>query len=126
MAENIKVVVAEDNAILAELLASHLDQRAGIDVIGTAFDGQQAVDLCALVRPDVVLMDVEMPVMDGLTATRLLRERDPHIQVVILTNGLGSQAEDARSAGAVAYLYKGTSMDQIAGVIRSTQVTGAD
>jgi two-component system, NarL family, response regulator LiaR len=117
--DNIRLLVVEDNELLRSMLAGYLDQRSGLQVIGTAANGQEAVELSSQLQPDVVLMDVVMPLMDGITATRIIRENNPNVQVVILTNGNGAQAKDAMEAGASAYLLKMVSVDEIAQTIRS-------
>jgi two-component system, NarL family, response regulator LiaR len=117
--ENLKLLIAEDNELLRAMLANYLDQRIGLQVVGTAANGQEAVDLSSQLQPDVVLMDVVMPVMDGIAATRIIRERQPNVKVVMLTNGNGAQADEALQAGASAYLLKMVSIDEIAQVIRS-------
>jgi NarL family two-component system response regulator LiaR len=117
--DNIRLLVVEDNELLRSMLAGYLDQRSGLQVIGTAANGQEAVELSSQLQPDVVLMDVVMPLMDGIMATRIIRENNPNVQVVILTNGNGAQAKDAMEAGASAYLLKMVSVDEIAQTIRS-------
>ena len=112
--------------MLCATLASYLNQRSGLQVVGTAEDGQQAVALCGQLHPDVVLMDMVMPVMDGITATRSIREHHPSVQVVVLTSGFGAQAEEALAAGASAYLLKMVSVDEIAQVIRSVHLNNRD
>lgn len=119
MIDNIRLLIAEDNELLRSMLANYLDQRSGIQVVGTAANGQEAVELCRQLQPDVVLMDVVMPIMDGVAATRIIREHHPSVKVVMLTNGNGAQADEALQAGASAYLLKMVSIDEIAQVIRS-------
>lgn len=119
MIDNIRLLIAEDNELLRSMLANYLDQRSGIQVVGTAANGQEAVELSRQLQPDVVLMDVVMPLMDGVTATRIIREHHANVKVVMLTNGNGAQADEALQAGASAYLLKMVSIDEIAQVIRS-------
>jgi len=124
LADNITVLIADDNEMLCAMLSSYLNHRDALQVVGTALNGQAAVELCGQLHPDVVLMDMVMPVMDGITATRIIRERYPDVRVVALTSGFGAQADEALAVGASAYLLKMVSVDEIAQVIRS--VTGKD
>lgn len=119
MTDNIRLIIAEDNELLRSMLAGYLDQRSGLQVVGTAANGQEAVDLSHQLQPDVVLMDVVMPIMDGVTATRIIHEHHPEVKVVMLTNGNGAQADEALEAGASAYLLKMVSIDEIAQTIRT-------
>lgn len=93
---------------------------AGLEVVGEAVDGQQAIDMVERRRPGAVLMDVQMPVMDGLAATRVIKARWPDVRVVILTLYSGYRA-DARAAGADAFLVKGCSMDRLLRAIRGSR-----
>jgi DNA-binding NarL/FixJ family response regulator len=105
-------VIADDQRLFAEALEAILSTDGRIDVVGRAADGRSAVDLVRDARPDVVLMDIAMPVMDGIAAAEALREETPATRVIVLT---GSQAPGdiarARAAGAAGYVTK----DQIAG-----------
>ena len=80
-----KVLLADDHAILREGIRMVLDAQPGIAVVGEAEDGRRVVELAEALRPDVVVMDIAMPTMNGAEATRQIRRRLPHIQVVILT-----------------------------------------
>ena len=121
-----RVLVADDHAMLREALVELLAQ-AGFEVAGEAADGADAVALAKQLEPDVVLMDLRMPVLGGLDATRLIRDACPATQVVLLTAfespALQQQAQDA---GCFAYLVKGAppgtirlALDQAAAVSRS-------
>ncbi|MEU4424229.1 response regulator transcription factor [Actinoplanes sp. NPDC024001] len=83
--ELIRVLVADDQALIREGIASLLSIEPGIEVVGTAADGRAAVALACETNPDVVLMDVRMPVLDGLRAAELLRDRLPTCRVLMLT-----------------------------------------
>ena len=102
-----RVLVVDDHQMLREALVELLDQ-AGFDVAGEAADGADAVALAKQLAPDVVLMDLRMPVMGGLDATRLIRDACPATQVVLLT-AYESPAvrQQAEEAGCFAYLVKG-------------------
>lgn len=103
----IKVVIADDHAIMREGLAMLTETRADIEVVGQATNGAEAVELAVANSADVVLMDISMPVLDGVAATRQLYEQAPHIAVVMLTTFADSRkVMDSLEAGAVGYLMK--------------------
>jgi two-component system response regulator NreC len=83
--ERIKVLLVDDHAILREGVHALLSREPDIEVVGEAGDGQEAVDQVPLLRPDVVIMDIVMPRMNGLEATRIIRERQPDVRVLILS-----------------------------------------
>jgi two-component system, NarL family, response regulator LiaR len=116
----IRVVIADDHAILRLGLAAFLGTCDDLVLVGQAANGQEAVDLCPQVQPDVVLMDITMPVMDGLTATSLIRQQYPQIAVIILTSAFtGEREQEAHQAGARGYLHKSVAGDAIAAAIRT-------
>jgi NarL family two-component system response regulator LiaR len=91
-----------------------------IELVGEAQSGEEALRLCAQVKPDVVLMDMMMPGMDGVETTRALREQYPQVKVLALTSFHGGDlVHGAMQAGAVGYLLKGVSMDELAEAIRA-------
>jgi len=110
----LRVVIADDQRVVREGLATIVGSLADIEVVGLAANGQEAVALTAEHEPDVVLMDLRMPVMDGAEATAAIRSRHPATQVVVLT----TYADDesilaALSAGAAGYLTKDAARDDI-------------
>jgi two-component system invasion response regulator UvrY len=110
----LRVLIADDHELFAETLALSLafDQR--IELVGSARNGDEAVRLALELEPDAVLMDLDMPVLDGFNATRLLRRMLPECPVVVLTASLSSEdADRARLAGAADYLTKGCPAEQI-------------
>ena len=114
MAKNINVLIAEDHELLRDGLTQFLENCEGIHVVGTAKDGQQAVELCEQLKPDIVLMDIKMPRMDGLTATRLIRAQYPDIRIVILASDpYNPENENPFSAGASSVLLKHVTIDEI-------------
>jgi NarL family two-component system response regulator LiaR len=91
-----------------------------LELVGEAASGEEAVQLCAQVHPDVVLMDLIMPGMNGIAATRIIRERWPHIQIITLTNFQESGlVQEALQAGAMGYLLKNVSANELADAIRA-------
>lgn len=102
----LRVVVADDDESYAELIASLLHERPELDVIGIARDGEEAVQLACWQDPDVVVMDLNMPRIDGILATRLVREARPRICVLMLSGSDAPRMQDAYDAGATGYLNK--------------------
>jgi len=103
----VRVLVVDDQALFREALATLLAVREEVEVVGEARDGREALRMIAETRPDVVLMDLHMPVLDGVAATRRLRVEHPEVQVIALTTF--DDDEDvfaALRAGAVGYLLK--------------------
>lgn len=110
--ERVRVVIADDQRLFAEALEAILSTDGRISVVGRAADGREAVDLAREHQPDVVLMDIAMPVMDGIDATRAIRDELPATSVIVLTGSAANQdVSRARAAGAAGYVTK----DQIAG-----------
>jgi NarL family two-component system response regulator LiaR len=116
----ITVLIADDHPIVQQGMKYLLDVQEDIEVAGIANDGAEAIDLVADLRPDVVLMDLNMPDVNGIEATRRIREINPGTQVVILT----SHHQDAMvfpaiKAGALSYLLKSASPDEVVDAIRA-------
>jgi DNA-binding NarL/FixJ family response regulator len=103
--EKIKVLLVDDNEVVREGLKSILEPQTDIEVIGEAADGLDAVAKAEELRPDVILMDAQMPVMDGTEATRRIKQSLPDIKVLFLTV-YGDYVGDALAAGASWYLTK--------------------
>lgn len=82
---SIRVMVVDDHAMVRKGLATFLKVKADLELVGEASDGQEALHVCERVQPDVILMDLVMPRMDGTAATRIIRERWPQVQVIALT-----------------------------------------
>ena len=114
MSEAIRVLIADDQRVVREGLAMVLGLLDGVEVVGVAADGNEAVALAVDLRPDVVLMDLRMPRCDGIEATRLLRERQPGAKVVVLTTYADDQSViEAFRAGARGYLTKDAGGEEI-------------
>jgi len=115
-----KVVVADDQTVVREGLVTILELMPGVEVVGAASDGAQAIELVALWSPDVVLMDLRMPRVDGLEATRRIRGDHPRTQVVVLTTHADDESIlGALAAGAIGYLTKNASRDDIRRALES-------
>lgn len=116
----IRVLIVDDHAMVRKGLAAFLFAIEGLELVGEARHGAEALDRCEKELPDVVLMDLVMPVMDGATAIRAIRERWPAIQVIALTS---FQEEDlvqqALQAGAISYLLKDVTADELGNAIRA-------
>lgn len=120
---DVRVLVTDDFEPLRHYLAEELDWYEGLSVVGTAANGEEAVARCADLNPDVILMDLGMPVMDGFTATRIIRQKYPHIMIVIFTIS-PNQKKLALDYGAYAYLEKGVAIEEIVDALRSAKSAG--
>ena len=115
----IRVVLVEDNQVFREALELLLSLRDDIEVVASVADGTEAVPACTLHRPDVIVMDYRLPGLDGVQATRAVREACPEVRVVVLTASANVREMDAlREAGAVACLTKDSELDEIIGTIQ--------
>jgi DNA-binding NarL/FixJ family response regulator len=116
----IRLLIVDDHSVVRAGLEQLAGTFDGIDVVGTAADGRDAVARCLEARPDVVLMDLEMPGMDGIEATRRIAEQSPATQVVILTSFSDrDRIVDALDAGAIGYILKDAAPDEVAEAIRA-------
>jgi DNA-binding NarL/FixJ family response regulator len=112
--DRIRVLAADDQRVVREGLVMLLGLLPDVEVVGTAADGEEALAMTAKLRPDVVLMDLRMPRMDGLEATRRLRGSHPEVKVVVLTTYADDRSViDALRAGALGYLTKDVSATEI-------------
>jgi DNA-binding NarL/FixJ family response regulator len=110
----VRVLLADDQALFREALATLLGTRTEVQVVGEAGDGFQALQQSARLRPDVVLMDLHMPVLDGIAATRRLRVEQPEVRVLALTTFDDDEdVFEALRAGALGYLLKDVSSDRL-------------
>ena len=116
----IRVLLVDDHAVVREGLRAFLELQDGIEVAGEAGDGEQAVAEAARLRPDVILMDLVMPKLDGVGAMRRLRESVPSARVVVLTSFLeDDRLLPAIQAGAAGYLLKNTEPAELARALRA-------
>ena len=120
MTPPVRVLLVDDQALFREALATLLEVRPEVEVVGEAADGREALDRVVDLRPDVVLMDLHMPVLDGIAATRRLRVEQPGVRVLALTTF--DDDEDvfaALRAGALGYLLKDVSSDRLVEAVLS-------
>jgi NarL family two-component system response regulator LiaR len=116
----LRVLLVDDHAMVRRGLATFLKAFDDLELAGEAADGDAAVRCCAEVQPDVVLMDLKMPGMDGIAATRVIREHFPTVQVLALTSFRDEElVQRALQAGAIGYLLKNVSADDLATAIRA-------
>jgi DNA-binding NarL/FixJ family response regulator len=122
----IRVVVADDHGVLRDGLAGVISAQSGREMVATAANGAEAVDLCRSNAPDVVLMDLEMPVMDGIDATKAIVAEAPSTAVLVLTSFSDRRRiTGALDAGAVGYLLKDASADDVVRGIRTAAGGGS-
>jgi len=117
----IKMVVADDQMLTREGLRTILDLEDDFEVVGVASNGSEACQLVESLRPDLVLMDIQMPVMDGITALQQIKAQSPHVYVLILTTFLEDDyIVDGMAGGASGYLLKDLDADKMIAAIRDT------
>jgi DNA-binding NarL/FixJ family response regulator len=122
----IRVAVADDHGVVRDGLAGVIDSQGDMELAGTAADGAEAVELCRSTKPDVVLMDLEMPVLDGIEATRTIVAESPGTAVLVLTSFSDRRRiTGALGAGAVGYLLKDASADEVLRGIRTAAEGGS-
>ena len=122
---DIRIVLVDDHPVYRDGLGALLGSIDGLTVVATASDGAEAIETVASEKPDVVVMDVQMPVMDGIEATRRILQRQPELGIVVLTMSEDDETVfEAMRAGARGYLLKGAGQDDISRAIRS--VAGGD
>ena len=120
MSDPIRVLIVDDHAVVREGLRTFLDLQDGIEVVGEAGDGDQAVREAERLRPDVVLVDLVMPKLDGVQTMRALRERVPSARAVVLTSYLDDERLlPAIRAGAAGYLLKNVQPQELATAVRT-------
>ena len=120
LSKSIRVMLVDDHTMVRRGLATFLKIFDDLQLVGEAESGETAIQLCAEVLPDVILMDMALPVMDGATATRAIRQQFPQVQVIVLTSFKeGELIKNALEAGAIGYLLKDVSADELVGAIRA-------
>jgi DNA-binding NarL/FixJ family response regulator len=122
---DISVVVVDDHQIVRDGLVALLGALPGVEVVGSAADGRDALHVVEETQPDVVVMDIQMPELDGIEATRFITSRHPAIKVVMLTmNEDDDTILSAMRAGASGYLLKGSGADEVHNAIRAAAAGG--
>lgn len=116
----IRVMIVDDHGMVRKGLMAYLNNRSDISVVGEARNGSEAVNQCELLQPKVILMDLLMPEMDGIEATRTIHLRWPEICIIALTSFQEKElVQDALRAGAIGYLLKNITGDELAEAIRA-------
>ena len=106
-ARRVRVLIADDEPLFVETIEALLAADDRIEVVGTAGDGERAVELARTVEPDVILMDISMPMLDGIEAARKIREHDPDARILVLTgSSISTDIDRSRQAGVAAFLTK--------------------
>ncbi len=119
-----RVLIADDRPRSRDGLRTLLGTYAELQVVGEAANGEEAMELVGQYQPDVVVMDARMPGTDGLTATRLIKERWPEVKIIVLTM-YGSHRADAMASGADVFIVKGCPSDELLGAILGHQPVSA-
>lgn len=118
--DTIRVMIVDDHDMVRRGLVAFLNVNSDLVMVGEANNGQKAFELCKEIQPDVILMDLVMPVMDGAAATHMIRERWPEIQVIALTSFEEKElVQNALQAGAISYLLKNVTANSLAEAIRA-------
>lgn len=116
----IRVMLVDDHTVVRSGLSAFLLAYEDLELVGDASGGEEAVQLCDVLKPDVILMDLVMPGMDGAAATKAIRKKCPNIQVIALTSFKEQElVQGALQAGAIGYLLKNVSAEDLANAIRS-------
>lgn len=122
----IKVIIADDQELIRQSLQIVLETKEDIEVIGTAKDGREVINLVRKEKPDVILMDVRMPEMDGVQCTKIIKDQYSQIKIIILTTFDDDEfVFSALKHGASGYLLKGISMDELEQAIHTVHAGGA-
>jgi len=122
MPNKIRLLLVDDHKVVRNGLKIFISLYDDIELVGEAKNGEEAVNLCGETNPDVILMDLMMPVMDGPTATQLIRQQYPTIQIVVLTSFEAEElVQQAMEAGAIGYLYKDVEEEELVNAIRSAK-----
>jgi two-component system, NarL family, response regulator LiaR len=118
-----RVIIVDDQDVVRRGLSVFLNAFEDFELVGEATNGVDAVSLCDTLLPDIVLMDIYMPQMDGLTATQKIRQRHPEIRVIVLTSLKDDEIlSRMMHAGAVNYILKDASIDELAAAIRKASL----
>ena len=119
----IRVLIVDDHTMVRKGLVSFLKNEPALVLVGEARDGREAIEACDQLKPDVILMDLVMPELGGVAATRTIHQRWPTVQVIALTSFQEKElVQDALQAGAIGYLLKNVSGEELADAIRQAYV----
>jgi NarL family two-component system response regulator LiaR len=122
MSNAIRIMLVDDHAVVRSGLGAFLSVNPDFELVGEAENGEQAVVRANLLKPDVILMDLMMPVMDGVAATQAIKKQNPKIQIVALTSFQEDElVQNALKAGAVGYLMKNVTARELAAAIKSAK-----
>lgn len=122
MENKIRIMLVDDHAVVRSGLGAFLSVNPDLELVGEAENGEQAVVRAGILKPDVILMDLMMPVMDGVAATQAIKKQNPAIQIVALTSFQEDElVQNALKAGAVSYLMKNVSARELAAAIRAAK-----
>jgi len=115
----IRVMVVDEHGMVRKGIIAYLKNSADIHIVGEARDGKEAVELCASLAPDVILMDLQMPEMDGIAATRIICRQNSRVKIIALTSFTDrDKVQEALQAGAISYLLKNVSGEDLTEAIR--------
>jgi NarL family two-component system response regulator LiaR len=122
MSEKIRIMLVDDHAVVRSGLGAFLSVNPDLELVGEAENGEQAVVRAGILKPDVILMDLMMPVMDGVAATAAIKKQNPGIQIIALTSFQEDElVQNALKAGAVGYLMKNVNARELAAAIRAAK-----
>lgn len=122
----IKILIVDDHSVVRRGLEQLLDSHPDMTVVGAAADGEQAVSMAAELRPDVILMDLSMPVLDGVQATKRITDATPDVHVVVLTSFADQRRIlDALAAGAAGYILKDADPDDLVAAVQAAAEGGS-
>lgn len=122
----IRVMIVDDHDVVRRGLAIFLQSFDDLELVGQASNGYEAIEVSRQVKPDIILMDLKMPEMDGIAATRAIRREQPNVQIVALTSFRDEDSVQAMmDAGAIGYLMKNSSIDELARTILSVSSSAA-
>src|ERR687893_2763070 len=115
----VRLLIADDHALVRQGLRGMLEREPDIEIVGEAHNGREAVDLCLTLGPNLVLMDVRMPEMDGLEATRAIKHERPEVGILMVTmHDNHDYVIEAAKAGAAGYVLKDAPRDELIGAVR--------
>lgn len=122
MDNTIRIMLVDDHSVVRSGLSAFLSVNPDLELVGEAENGEQAVSRASAIQPDVILMDLMMPIMDGVAATAAIKKRNPNIQIIALTSFQEDElVQNALRAGALGYLMKNVNARELAAAIRAAK-----